>query len=178
MNITTSEIVSAGLTNREALVASTLAEVLVLICEAQENCEHAPEGSISEHWAGKIKTRAEDALKKILGRKEFCRHEKAQLDFVAEICRLHTPSPIGMYPGENDITEYRDYAEDIAGAAQAHLTNVCAGMPVSVVTEMATIFTNALHDREPFSGSLKWSRDWAESASERRADTVIAMRRG
>jgi hypothetical protein len=158
-----------GITTHVALVASSLQDIRDIVCQwALLPLSHPDRDA--ESLICKVDERANQALKAILGREKLSHHDQQQLKFMAEIARLRTPDPIGTYPSEDHVQDYADYAFDVAGATQAHLTNICAGMPISVVTEMATIFTDALHDREPFSDSLKTVRSQASSKSEIRAD--------
>jgi hypothetical protein len=159
----------SGITTHEALVASSLQDIRDIVCQwALLPLSHPDRDA--EKLVRKVDERDDKALKAILGREKLSHHDQQQLKFMAEISRLRTPDPIGTYPSEDHVQDYADYAFDVAGAAQAHLTNICAGMPVSAVTELATIFTDALHDREPFAASVKSARDQSDCKAEIRAD--------
>lgn len=168
-HINTRDLVAANLTEREALVASTLADILDTIEQWRALPLSAPEAT-GEYIAEKVRLRAEATMKTLMARKAFSRHDSAKLKFIADITRLTPPTPIGTYPSEDHVRDYEQHSTDVADAAQSYLANVCTGMPVSCLAEISTVFTDALHDREPFAGSIKWTQDFNESRSDTRAD--------
>lgn len=173
-HINTRDLVAANLSVREALLASALADILDTIEQWRHLPLSAPEAT-GEYIAEKIRLRSEAAIKTLMARQTLGRHDSAKLRLIADIARLSPPSPLKTYPSEGHIRDYEQHSMDIADAAQSYLTNICSGMPVSCLTEMSTIFTNALHDREPFAGSIKWAQDNVESVADTRAEQRRAL---
>lgn len=147
LHISAEELVSAGLTNREAVVASAIPA----IHDLSERLENLPLADPDrDAIVEQIQSICEATFKLIFGRQIPSGHAKMLADLAKE------PEPaIAMYPTHEELSAVEDYCARLDEIVNDHIADVKKHLPVS----------------GNFHASHRLIDDWEDSRADTRAET-------
>jgi hypothetical protein len=150
-HVDTRELVAQNLSTREALLASTIADIHTLVVQAMKRPAHDPCGCVDEQVASQILMRTAPVLDLVLGRKPPSKGDQSRLELIAKLARLSVPV-MPIYPNESDLNAHEDYTQTIDKLMWEHIEEVDKALPIKNAKGQGDL-----------TASYRWCEDVAEN---------------